>query len=42
MAWDIALGVDIIRESVFCDYLDEPTARKMMDDLDETSAQNVR
>ena len=29
-AWDIALGVDIIRESVFCDYLDEPTARKMM------------
>ena len=32
-AWDIALGVDIIRESVFCDYFDEPTARKMMDDL---------
>ena len=33
-AWDIALGVDIIfRESVFRDYFDEPTARKMMDDL---------
>lgn len=32
-AWDIALGVDIIRECVFCDYFDEPTARGMLNDL---------
>ncbi len=33
VAWDMALGVDLLRESVFCDYFNEVTARKMMDDL---------
>ena len=33
VAWDMALGVDLMRESVFCDYFNEVTARKMMDDM---------
>ncbi len=32
-AWDIALGVELIRESIYIEYYDEPTARKMLEDL---------
>ncbi|MGP1442217.1 MAG: DUF2185 domain-containing protein [Anaerovoracaceae bacterium] len=33
VAWDFALGTDIIRECVLCDYFDEPTAFMMIEDL---------
>ncbi len=33
IAYDMAFGVDLMRESVFCDYFDEMECRKMMDDL---------
>ncbi len=33
VAWDMARGVDLMREAVFCDYFNEPTARKMIDDM---------
>jgi len=33
LGWDVSLGIDIMRESVFCDYFEEPTADKMMADI---------
>ena len=33
LGWDVSLGIDIMREAVFCDYFEEPTADKMLADI---------
>ncbi len=33
LGWDVSLGIDIMREAVFCDYFEEPTANKMLADI---------
>ena len=33
LGWDVSLGIDIMRESVFSDYFEETTAEKMLADI---------
>ncbi|MCI8284755.1 MAG: DUF2185 domain-containing protein [Firmicutes bacterium] len=33
LPWDVALSIDILKESLFCDYFNEPTADKLMQDI---------
>lgn len=33
LAWDVALGVDLIKESLFSDYLNEPSSVTMLTDI---------